>query len=165
MHSDNSNTEVDTTVYERWYPAITRETITRRVHEIREEQITREIHSHDVYIRELPIMDVELLPARHFMSTDKGDVEIASNEAAQAIQPSETWLRSEAMSQLLHGDQMETTEEWAVRQFDSISGEAVRYDTSEASKHFESTTVHPPTVNQESYAAERAYTMRFDTVG
>lgn len=132
---------------------------------MREEQITREIHSHDVYIRELPVVDVELLPVRHFMSTDKGDVEIASNEVQEVMRPSEDWLRSQAMSQLLHKDHMETTEEWAVQQFDSLSGEAVRNDTSDMSKHFEGTTVHLPTVNRESYAAERACTIRLDSVG
>ena len=35
------------------------------VHHIRHEQVTREIHTHDVYHRELPIIDVQVLPARH----------------------------------------------------------------------------------------------------
>ena len=163
VQSGNCDAQVDTTVYERWYPAVTRETITRRVHEIREEQITREVHSHDVYIRELPVVDVELLPVRHFMSTDKGEVEIASNEVSEAMRPSEDWLRSQAMSQLLHRDEMETTEQWAVRQFESIS-EVAQHDFASAPKDFESTTVHPLTVNRESYAAEQAYTTRFDTL-
>lgn len=43
------------------------ETILPTVHHIRHEEITREIHTHDVYHRQLPIIDVQVLPARHFV--------------------------------------------------------------------------------------------------
>lgn len=43
-----------------------------KVHEIREERIEREIHTHDVIHRIQPVIDVEVLPPRHFVPTESG---------------------------------------------------------------------------------------------
>lgn len=37
------------------------------VHHITEERITREIHTHDVFHRILPVIDVEILPTKHYI--------------------------------------------------------------------------------------------------
>lgn len=57
---DLSNT-TDVEVLERWAPAVTHETITRNIHEIREEQITRDIHQDHYFHRILPIEEVSTL--------------------------------------------------------------------------------------------------------
>lgn len=66
----NTGFSTDTTVHERVAPAVVHETITEHHHEIIEEQITREIHNHHIYHRILPIMDFEVLPARHFITLE-----------------------------------------------------------------------------------------------
>jgi hypothetical protein len=47
-------------------------------HEICEERITREIHTHDVFHRILPVIETEILPPKHYVpsSDGKGLVEI-----------------------------------------------------------------------------------------
>jgi hypothetical protein len=47
--------------------AVVHETVFPEIHHIRHEDITREIHNHHVYNRTLPIVDVQVLPARHFV--------------------------------------------------------------------------------------------------
>ena len=46
--------------------AVTHEHTTQHVHHIREERIQRDVHTHDIYHRIQPIVDVQVLPARHF---------------------------------------------------------------------------------------------------
>ncbi|PNS15656.1 hypothetical protein CAC42_4108 [Sphaceloma murrayae] len=69
---------VDTTVHETMAPAVTHETVSRDVHEIRHEEIHREIHTYEIIDRELPILDIQYLPARHFTPGPNGElIEIA----------------------------------------------------------------------------------------
>ena len=88
----------DTTLYKRWAPAVTHETIIRNVHEIWEEQITREIHNYQVHYREQPIFDFEILPARHFIPVGDGFVEV-SEDQLRGI-PSAEWFAAEISSKL-----------------------------------------------------------------
>jgi hypothetical protein len=74
---DLSQTE-DTEIQTHWAPAVTHETIIENVHEVKEEQITREIHEHDVIHRILPIEEVEVLPARHFVRDGNGALQEVS---------------------------------------------------------------------------------------
>jgi hypothetical protein len=69
---DLSDTE-DTTIHTTYAPAITHETIIENVHEVRHIELTREIHEHEYYHRILPIRDIEVLPARHFIPSPSGD--------------------------------------------------------------------------------------------
>jgi hypothetical protein len=57
----------DTDVQTRYAPAVTHETVVPEVRHVEEEVVTREIHNHDVYHRILPIKDVEVLSAKHFV--------------------------------------------------------------------------------------------------
>lgn len=74
--------------------AVVHEQVNEEVHEIRQPVITRHVHTHDVYHRELPVIETEVLPARHFKPSDdgKGLVEISEAEIPQrgsrAYQPS-----------------------------------------------------------------------------
>jgi hypothetical protein len=71
----NLDDTTDTHVRTKYAPAVTHETVEPTVRHIREEQITREIHNHDVFHRILPIRDVEVLPSRHFVRASNGDLE------------------------------------------------------------------------------------------
>ncbi|KAH8907865.1 hypothetical protein BR93DRAFT_958404 [Coniochaeta sp. PMI_546] len=53
-------------------PAVTKEVVKPVVHEQIEEHITRETHTHDVYTKILPVRDVEVLPARHWVPGPDG---------------------------------------------------------------------------------------------
>ena len=62
------------------FKAVTHETVIPEVRRIREEVITREIHTYDVRHRILPIIDVQVLPPRHFVPVYGGLKEVAAEE-------------------------------------------------------------------------------------
>lgn len=64
--------------------AVTNETITPQIHNIREEQVTREIHTHDVYHRIQPVIDVEVLPTKHYIRNSTGGLTEISASAVPA---------------------------------------------------------------------------------
>lgn len=90
-----------TSRYTSWEPAVVHQTITRNTHEFREERVTREIHYYHYHHRVLPVVDLEVLPERHFVSGEHGLEEISEHELSQQARPSKQWLYSEALSQSL----------------------------------------------------------------
>lgn len=60
--------------------AVTHEVIKPQVTEIVQEQIHREIHTHDVYHRIQPILDVEVLPPKHYIPGPDGKTLIEVSE-------------------------------------------------------------------------------------
>lgn len=71
-HGINLTNTEDTTVHTTSAPAVVHETVRVDTHEIVTERVEREIHTHDVYHRILPIVDIEVLPPRHFVQTPAG---------------------------------------------------------------------------------------------
>ncbi|KAF5872739.1 uncharacterized protein Bfra_006102 [Botrytis fragariae] len=67
------NNTVDTTVHEKVAPAVVHEHILPTSHEIITKEIHREIHQHHWYHRVLPVIDTEVLPAKHYVYGDDGD--------------------------------------------------------------------------------------------
>lgn len=65
----------DTTVHTEWAPAVTHHRIRRDVHELRQEHVTHDYHQDEYEHRVLPIIDTEILPARHFIQLDGGGLE------------------------------------------------------------------------------------------
>ncbi|KAF2202119.1 hypothetical protein GQ43DRAFT_431021 [Delitschia confertaspora ATCC 74209] len=51
----------------QWAPTVTHETVKPQTHEIRQEHIHRDIHTHDVYHHIQPVLETEILPTRHFI--------------------------------------------------------------------------------------------------
>ncbi|KAI9800260.1 MAG: hypothetical protein M1833_003374 [Piccolia ochrophora] len=77
---DLTNT-VDTEIRETQAPAVVHETVLHDVHHIREEVIQREIHTHDIIHRVQPIIDVQVLPPRHFVPVAGGGLKEVSADA------------------------------------------------------------------------------------
>ncbi|KAI9717144.1 MAG: hypothetical protein M1812_004892 [Candelaria pacifica] len=72
---------VDTQVVEKIAPAVTHELVTQEVHHIREEVVTREVHYHDVYHRVQPVIDIEVLPPKHYVQANDGRlIEVSPDE-------------------------------------------------------------------------------------
>ncbi|KIW06800.1 uncharacterized protein PV09_02480 [Verruconis gallopava] len=69
------NRKTDTEIVTKYEPPVKKETVQPIVHHVREEQITREIHHHDVFHRILPIREIEVLPAKHFRRAANGELE------------------------------------------------------------------------------------------
>ncbi|PVH77233.1 hypothetical protein DL98DRAFT_656900 [Cadophora sp. DSE1049] len=78
---DLSNT-VDTDVTTKTLPAVTHEHVTPVRHEIREERIIREIHTHEVRHHILPVLETEFLPTKHYVQSPDGNtlVEIPESQ-------------------------------------------------------------------------------------
>ncbi|GIZ49880.1 hypothetical protein CKM354_001289800 [Cercospora kikuchii] len=88
-HGISLTNTTDTAVHTNQAPAVTNETIIVNTHEHITEAITREIHTHDIYHRVLPIIDIEVLPPRHFVESSSGRRhEISAEEAPGGVEMS-----------------------------------------------------------------------------
>jgi hypothetical protein len=124
-------------------PAVVHETVQQRVHHVREEVITREIHTHDVFHRILPVIDVEVLPPRHFLPVEGGGlVEIGADEVPGR---GNNWVIAETASKI-PSDQPapKGVSRFTARQFPGTEGDAVQYMDREGVEYTETTWVHPP---------------------
>ena len=130
-------------VDKRIAPAVTKETIHREIHHVREEQITREIHTYDVYHRILPIVDVEVLPARHFLPVDGGGlVEVRAEDVPGR---SKDWVIAETLTKRRSlGSAPVERRQFTARRFDGEEGDAKYSITPEGYERTEQTWVHPP---------------------
>lgn len=158
---DLRNTE-DTTLHERWAPAVTHETITRTQHDIREEVITREIHDHHVFHRILPIVDVEVLPSRHFVPVEGGYMEISEDEVPGQAGPNAQWVIAETASKMLpkNGQQLQARQ-FTARRFENGEGDYREYMAPEGFKRTEQSWVHPPTVEDGGRITGQTYPFHF----
>lgn len=137
-----ANTQ-DTEVTERIAPAVTHETVTEKVHHVREESITREIHTHDVFHRMLPVIDVEVLPPRHFLPVEGGGlVEIGADEVPGR---GKNWVIAETAS-TIPSDQPAPTgrRRFTARDFPGKEGDEVKFTADEGHEITHTTWVHPP---------------------
>ncbi|KAI9798140.1 MAG: hypothetical protein M1825_005644 [Sarcosagium campestre] len=72
---------VDTEVITTQAPAVVQEKVLNEIHHVREEKIHRDIHTHDTIHRIQPIIDVQVLPPRHFIPVAGGGLkEVSADE-------------------------------------------------------------------------------------
>ena len=123
--------------------AVVHETIREEIHEIRQEFITREIHNHDYYHRILPIVDVEVLPARHFLPVEGGGlVEISRDEVPGR---GREWVIAETASRTRSDQPVpQAISRFSAREFTGSEGDFKRYIAPEGFERTEETWVHPP---------------------
>ena len=142
---DLSNT-TDVEVVERWAPAVTHETITRNIHEIREERITRDIHQDHYFHRILPIEEVEVLPARHYMLDREGAIrEVPAQQVASRSFKDAQHVVAEGFKKMLpkstSGGGPRT---FTARDFPGDEGDYKEYVTPEGVSRSERYWVYPP---------------------
>ncbi|EKG19599.1 hypothetical protein MPH_03463 [Macrophomina phaseolina MS6] len=147
--ADLRNTE-DVTYHSRYAPAVTHQTIYPEIHHIREERIFREVHTHDVFHRILPIVDIEVLPARHFVPVEDGGLrEIPEEEVpGRALNhQARNWLVAELVSRRTGNDEGSIQpRQFSAREFPGTEGDERRYTTEDGFERTETTWVHPPTI-------------------
>ena len=133
----------DTDVKTRMARPVTHETIHREIHHIREERITREIHNHEIYHRVLPVIDVEVLPARHFLPVEGGG--LAEVHAEDVSGRSKNWVVAETVSKIPSGEiARKGRTQFTAREFLGTEGDSQRYRASDGHVVTEQTWVHPP---------------------
>ena len=141
--------------------AVIHENVTQDVHHIREEVITREIHTHDNYHRILPIVDVEVLPPRHFLPVEGGGlVEVSASEVPGRGQ---NWVIAETASKI-PSDQAapQGRRKFTARDFPGNEGEFKKYVTPEGVERTEQTWVHYPELEIGAQATGQSWPMVFD---
>lgn len=79
----------DTSVHTTWAPYVTHQTIRRDLHELCREHITHEYHQDEYQHRILPVIETEILPARHFIQLDGGGLEEISEDEIPGELPPE----------------------------------------------------------------------------
>lgn len=163
---DLRNTE-DTTLQTKWAPAVTHETIYPETHHIRKEEIHREIHTHDVHHRILPVIDVQVLPARHFLTAEGGGlVEIDEDEVPGRVGKKQHWIIAETASQLASDETPpKGPRRFTAREFPGEEGDEKSYVAPEGHIRTESTWVHPPTVEEGGRLTGQTYPFHFGTEG
>ena len=145
---DLTNT-ADTIIHEKWAPAVTHETIHTHHHHIREELITREIHNHDVHHRILPIIDVQVLPARHFVwdpANPEQEIEITEDQIPGRGGDNSHWVIAETVSKLRAGETPHGERIFSARKFGEHEGEARQWTDRQGVQRSEQTWVHAPEV-------------------
>ncbi|KAK3081462.1 hypothetical protein LTS18_006511 [Coniosporium uncinatum] len=164
---------VDTTVEEVVAPAVVHEKVFPIVKHIREEQITREIHNHHVYHRILPIIDVQVLPARHFVfNTDQtGLVEVDESQVpGRTMQDVErtnhnikNWVIAELASKGLAQEEMDVhgPRQFSACKFEGTSGDYKEYISEDGIPRTETTWVHPPTMETGAMETRQSVPMHF----
>ena len=142
---DLSNT-TDVEVLEHWAPAVTHETIIQDVHEVREERITREIHEDHYYHRILPIEEVEVLPARHYVLDPNGIIrEVPAQHVPGRVSKDAQRVVAEGFKKM----QPKSTSSagprtFTAREFPGDEGDYKEYVTPEGVPRSERYWVHPP---------------------
>ena len=119
--------------------AVTHEYVTKKIHEIREERVFREIHHYDIYHRILPITDVEVLPARHYKVEDGKLVEMRAEEVPP--HRNSNWVVAETVST---GKTTTQPRRFTAREFPGEEGDERTYITPQGHPRTDTTWIHPP---------------------
>ena len=141
--------------------AVVHETVHQEIHHVREEVITREIHNHEVYHRILPVIDVEVLPPRHFLPVEGGGlVEISADEVPSR---GKSWVIAETASKI-PSDELASkmATRFSAREFHGIEGDAKQYMTPEGYERTEQTWVHAPQLETGGRDTGQTWPMEFD---
>jgi hypothetical protein len=163
---DLSNT-TDTDVYTTIAPAVTHETIHPEYHHIREERVTREIHNYDIYHRILPIIETEILPARHFIHNAAGElVEIPASAIPGRTHSTQQWSVEEvAPTAPPTIPEHRQTRPFTARQWSGTDGDAKDYLDEKGIHRTETTWVHPPQLEDGGRLSGQTVPFHFDDMG
>ncbi|KAK0629544.1 hypothetical protein B0T17DRAFT_615306 [Bombardia bombarda] len=160
-HTEDAN---QTTTYAE---PVTHETIKPHVHEVREEQIQREIHTHDVYHREQPVYDIEVRPARHFVPDGSGGLtEVAAKDLPGCTGENQKWYIGEERSRNapLHPENSQIPADGTAHRVGD-GANVVRYTTAEGVQRTEDVVVHPRELERVSTADGPVLPIHFDKNG
>jgi len=156
--------EPDTvSLHEHQAPAITHETIQAQYVQVRQEVITRETHDYHVYHRILPIIDIEVLPARHFVPIQDGYVEIDEEELPGRTRDKVNWAIAEMVTKTLPESRKTALarQHFSARTFEGPEYDDKEYVGPEGHPIKEKWWVHPPTLCQDAYRAGQTHPFHF----
>lgn len=166
---DLTNTE-DTTVYKTQAPEVVHETVRIDTHEIITERIEREIHTHDVYHRILPIVDVKVLLPRHFIQTPAGGRYAISEDQAPGGAAQNLNLQrvmQEAVDREIARLYPPQTgpRKFTALEFPGSAGDLRTGVGEDGCQFSEQTWVHPPVIDMGAYESGQTVPFHFDHQG
>lgn len=136
-------------LHEEQAPAVEHEKIIEKQHEVRQNVITREVHDHDIYHRILPIKDIEVKPARHFVPVQDGYVEVDEDDLPGRTRQRTNWAIAELVSKSTPDTQgAVSARHFTARKFSGTDGDDKEYIGPDGYPVKEKTWVHPPTLEQ-----------------
>lgn len=137
------------------------ETVNKKVHHVQEEQITKEIHTHDVFHRILPIIDVEVLPTRHFLPVEGGGlVEIGADEVPGRAK---NWVVAETASKIASNQPApKAVSRFTARDFPGTDGDFEKSVAPAGYEQTKTTWVHAPTLETGAQATGQTWPFEFD---
>ncbi|MCJ1437149.1 hypothetical protein MMC27_006534 [Xylographa pallens] len=159
MNRAKGNTR-DTEVIETIAPAVVHETVNKDIHYVKHEVVTRDIHEHTYYHRILPVIDVEVLPPRHFLPVEGGGlVEVSADEVPGR---GKNWVIAETASKIPSaGPLPNEPRKFTAREFIDTEGDNKSYTMPEGYERTEQTWVHPPELETLGQASGQTWPMEF----
>ncbi|MCJ1378475.1 hypothetical protein MMC17_001574 [Xylographa soralifera] len=150
----------DTEVIETIAPAVVHETVNKDIHYVKHEVVTRDIHEHTYYHRILPVIDVEVLPPRHFLPVEGGGlVEVSADEVPGR---GKNWVIAETASKIPSAGPLPTgLRKFTAREFVGTEGNDKSYTMPEGYERTEQTWVHPPELETLGQASGQTWPMEF----
>jgi hypothetical protein len=123
-----------------FFPAVINEIIKPHEHEIITERVHRDIHNYEVYHRIQPVLDTEILPARHFVpsSSQSHLIEVSEQDLPDCTGDNQPWIVGERKSpanEQFHTPQAQLTEPKA--------GGYQTFTTPEGFERKQTTWLHP----------------------
>ncbi|MCJ1394907.1 hypothetical protein MMC18_007787 [Xylographa bjoerkii] len=150
----------DTEVIETIAPAVVHETVNKDIHYVKHEVVTRDVHEHTYYHRILPVIDVEVLPPRHFLPVEGGGlVEVSADEVPGR---GKNWVIAETASKIPSaGPLPNEPRKFTAREFVGTEGDDKSYTMPEGYERTEQTWVHPPELEILGQASGQTWPMEF----
>ena len=163
--------------------AIIHEQVFPQQHNIREERITREYHTHDIHHRMAPVIDVRVLPSFHFAADGNGKLEQIDVPRGSVAGQTPHWIIAETVSRhdvfhpgraaagigstALHvADPHHATANWprafTARTFEPGQGDHKEYMNADGVLTTETTWIHPPRMAQAAYHAGQTLPVEFE---
>lgn len=136
--------------------------------EIVQEELTREIHNYHYHHRVLPIIDVEVLPPRHFIPVindgTTGFVEVSPEQLPARVRNgyAKNWVIAETASMLPSGSEPAVApRQFTARKFQGTEGDYKEWVDEKGAKKTESWWVHPPEISRWAEKAGETVPMHF----
>ena len=132
----------------------------KNIHYVKHEVVTRDIHEHTYYHRILPVIDVEVLPPRHFLPVEGGGlVEVSADEVPGR---GKNWVIAETASKIPSaGPPPNKYRKFTAREFVGTEGDEKSYTMPEGYERTEQTWVHPPELETLGQATGQTWPMEF----
>lgn len=129
------------------YLAVYHESVHPTIHHVHEESIQRDIHNHDVYHRILPVVDVQVLPTKHYVADERSG-ELQEIDGRHLPGRLGSWVVAETVSKLHQDAHAKTgSREFTARTFANGEGDAKQYISGDGTPTTENTWIHKPVLS------------------